>query len=90
MIQFFGHILISSAGAISSVKCSGYFEGRIKPLGMFHLLVVKMQQAIIWVAMEDAKVTHECNNNDLCNQAETRQQKEELLRNKDLMKATPE
>ena len=40
--------------------------------------------------MEDAKVMHECNNNDLCNQAETTQQKEELLRNKDLTKAMPE
>lgn len=92
LIQLFGHIHVSSASAVSSIKRSRYFERDdvIKLLGMFHQLDVNMQQAIIRVAMKDAMITHQSKNSDLGHQAETRQQKEELLRDKEIMKAISE
>jgi hypothetical protein len=94
-IQVYSRIHISGAGAVSSIKRNRFMdrsaiECEMKPLGLFHTLDEKMREAIILLALDDAIATRNQSNHDLQAQATERRCKSELLKSRDLMKATAE
>jgi hypothetical protein len=62
----------------------------VKPLGKFHQFDPSLQEAIILTAMSDASATQKQNNDDLERQAIAKWIKEEIIREKNLEKATEE
>ena len=61
-----------------------------KPLGTFHHFDPVLQEAIILTAMTDAPATRKRNNDDLERQAKARWIKEELIKEKNLERASKE
>ena len=92
-IQKFGRISLSSAAAVSDLKRNGFFSrqpsknnGNRK--GIFHEYNENLRHAIVEVAMRDAPVTKERNNEDLKLQATARSVKEKMAKKKNMDKAT--
>ena len=98
-IQRFGRIALSSAGAVSDMKRNAFLQRDTIPTkknptvnqsGLFHQFPHELRQAIVRVAMKDAPVTKLRNNEDLALQAKARRAKEEMIKAKNMEKATEE
>jgi hypothetical protein len=98
-IQRFGRIALSSAGAISDMKRNAFFQRctlstnsnpSVNPSGLFHQFAHEIRHAIVVVAMKDAPATRLRNNEDLALQAKARREKEEMIKAKNMEKATEE
>ena len=97
-IQRFGRIALSSAGAVSDMKRNAFLQRdtiptkknqTVKPSGLFHQFPHELRQAIVRV-MKDAPETKPRNNDDLALQAKARHAKEEMIKAKNMEKATEE
>jgi hypothetical protein len=95
-IQRYGRISFSGAGAVGDLKQNAFLHQRtksknsVKPLGTFHQFHPSLQEVIILTAMSDAPATQKQNNDNLERQASARWIKEEVIREKNLEKATEE
>jgi hypothetical protein len=93
-IQRYGRINLASAAAVANAKRSKLFQRRDansnRSLGFFHQFEKKVQEAIVSVAMQDAPKTRIRNNEALELQAKARKEKEDVLREKGLEKASEE
>ena len=98
-IQRFGRIALSSAGAVSDMKRNAFLQRDTIPTkknptvnqsGLFHQFPHELRQAIVRVAMKDAPVTKLRNNEDLALQTKARRAKEEMIKAKNMEKATEE
>ncbi len=95
-IQRYGRISLLWAGAVGDMKQNAFLywptksENSVKPLGKFHQFDPSLQEAIIITAMTDAPATQKQNNDDLERQAKARRIKEDLIKEKNLQKATEE
>jgi hypothetical protein len=98
-VQRFGRIALSSAGAISDMKRNAFFQRctpstntnpSVNPCGLFHQFAHEIRHAIVVVAMKDAPATRLRNNEDLALQAKARREKEEMIKAKNMEKATEE
>ncbi len=98
-IQRFGRIALSSAGAVSDMKRNAFLKRdaivtkknpSTNPSGLFHQFPNELQEVIVRVAMKDAPATRLRNNEDLALQAKARHVKEEMIKKKNMEKATEE
>jgi hypothetical protein len=91
-IQRFGRIALSSAGAVSDMKRNAFLKRQDagNPGGLFHQFPHELREAIVRVAMKDAPATKHRNNEDLALQAKARRAKEEMIKAKNMKKATEE
>jgi hypothetical protein len=95
-IQRYGPISLSGAGALGDLKQNAFVhqptksKNSMKALGKFHQFHPSLQEAIVLTAMSDAPDTQKQNNDDLERQATARRIKEEIIREKNLEKATEE
>jgi hypothetical protein len=95
-IQRYGRISLSGAGSVGDMKQNAFLyqptksENSVKPLRKFHQFDLSLQEAIILTAITDAPATQKQNNDDLERQAKARRIKEELIKEKNLEKATEE
>ena len=94
----FGRIALSSAGAVSDMKQNAFLQRDTIPTkkyptvqsGLFHQFPHELRHAIVRVAMKDAPATKLRNNEDLALQAKARRAKEEMIKAKNMEKATEE
>ncbi len=95
-IQRYGRISLSGAGAVGDMKQNAFLhqptksQNSVKPLGKFHQFDPSLQEAMILTAMSDALATRKQNNDNFERQAKARRIKEEIIKEKNLEKATEE
>jgi hypothetical protein len=90
-IQQFGRINLSNASAVSDAKRNAFFNRSKKSRpGLFHSIDEDIRQIIVSIAMEDAPNTIIMHQAELDVQANARRMKEELIKQKNIEKATEE
>ena len=93
-VQVFGRIDLASAAAISDINRNGFLDR--SPIdddtatGMFHGLREELQLTAVMCAMEFAPATRQANNDALEAQRRAKRQKEEIVKQLGLEKATDE
>ena len=94
-LQVFGRIDMSSAAAISDMARNGFLDRPTtkkemsgKKTSLFHDLPEELQITAMMCAMEEAPATRESNNNALEKQRESKRERDELVKQGGLEKAT--
>ena len=89
-VQVFGRIGMANAAAISDMKRNGFLSRDGEGNGLFHDLPPELQLTALMTALQFAPDTRQLNNAGLERARETKRQKEELLKQLGLEKATNE
>ena len=88
--QHFGCMSFSNAGGVTQIKRNKDFYRGIgdDSVGAFHQLTTEMKEALLWVAMADAKLLMDADNKALEQQRNAKQRREELMADQEEAKKT--
>ena len=88
-LQKYSRINLAHAAAISDMQKNGFLSRKGK-IGLFHQFPKELRAAVVVVAVEDAPATRKSNNLSLQRQLDCKREKEEMLKQKNMSKATEE